>query len=215
MFKINGENNKVIIVAEDSSERLLSADDEMPGLSLEIRGNNNSIRLELPLNFGTGTSIRILNDNVTVEIGSSAFFNLSLLCSCGNGQVCKIKRNTIMVGVSISIGGNTGVYIGENCLFSDGPIYIMPCDGHSILDLHTDKIVNKPTAPIVIGNHCWIGNSCKIIRGASLPDNTIVGIGSVVNKSFTEEYTILAGVPAKVIKRERKWDMRNPYFLDI
>ncbi|MCC2644770.1 MAG: hypothetical protein K0R94_548, partial [Burkholderiales bacterium] len=72
--------------------------------------------------------------------------------------------------------------------------------------------VNVPS-PIVIGNHCWIGNSCKIIRGAKLPNNTIVGIGAIVNKVFAEEYTILAGVPAKIIKRGRKWHRKNPYLL--
>jgi acetyltransferase-like isoleucine patch superfamily enzyme len=212
-YKINGENNKILIVSESSSERVLAQDERLDGLTVEIRGNNNFIKLHCPINFDTGTRIRILNDNVKVEIGPTPFFNMSLLCSLGDGQILRIKKNTVMVNVSIFLEGNTGLYIGEDCLFSDGPVFIRPCDGHSILDVETGEVVNAPLAPIVIGNHCWIGNSCKLIRGAKLPNNTIVGMGALVNKAFEEEYTVLAGIPAKIIKRGRKWDSRNPYRL--
>jgi acetyltransferase-like isoleucine patch superfamily enzyme len=212
-YKINGENNKILIVSESGSEKFLAQNERLDGLTVEIRGNNNLITLHYPINFDAGTRIRILNDNVEVELGPTPFFNMSLLCSLGHGQTCRIKKNTVMVDVSIYLEGNTGLYIGEDCLFSDGPVFIRPCDGHSILDLETGKVVNAPEAPIVIGNHCWIGNSCKIIRGAKLPDNTIVGMGALVNKAFEEEYTVLAGTPAKIIKRGRRWDRRNPYRL--
>jgi acetyltransferase-like isoleucine patch superfamily enzyme len=210
-LKIDGENNKILIVSE-GAERFLSSDEVIDGLSLEITGNNNFIKLELPINFANGATIKILNDNAEIELGSSLLLGISLLCCHGNGQICKIKKNTVMVDVSILLVGNTELYIGEDCMFSEGPVYIMPCDGHSILDVETDNIVNIP-APITIGNHCWIGNSCKIIRGATLPNNTIVGIGAIVNKAFEEEYTILAGAPARVIKRGRKWHRKNPYLL--
>ncbi|MFN8769783.1 MAG: acyltransferase [Neisseriaceae bacterium] len=147
-----------------------------------------------------------------VVIEQSTFLGVSLLCCNGSGQVCKIKKNTVMVDVVIQLVGNTELHIGEDCLFSEGPVYIMPCDGHSILDVETGNIVNIPT-PMIIGSHCWIGNGCKIIRGAKLPDNTIVGAGAIVNKDFEEEYTIIAGIPAKIIKHGRKWDMKNPYQL--
>ncbi|MBP9742955.1 MAG: hypothetical protein KBD37_06325 [Burkholderiales bacterium] len=212
MLKINGENNKILIVSE-GFERFLSYDEAVEGLNLEIRGNNNFIRLELPINFVNGANIKIFNDNVKVIIEPSPFLGISLQCLHGNGQVCTIKKTTVMVDVVITLVGNTELQIGEECMFSEGPVYIMPCDGHSILDVQTNNIVNIPVAPIVIGNHCWIGNSCKIIRGAKLPDNTIVGIGAIVNKSFKEEYTILAGIPAKIIQRGRKWDKKNPYQL--
>lgn len=214
MVNINGENNKVLLI-ENGIERLLSNDDVIDGLSLEINGNNNFLQLELPIHFSNGANIKIFNNNVKVTIGQSPFLGISLLCCQGNEQICEIKKNTVMVDVVVQLVGNTELYIGENCLFSEGPIYIMPCDGHSILDVETDEIVNTPIAPIVIGDHCWLGNGCKIIRGTKLPHNTIVGAGAIVNKIFEEEYTILAGIPAKIIKRGRKWDMKNPYQLLI
>lgn len=212
LVNINGNNNKVVII-KDGIERYLSCDEVINGLNLEIHGNNNFLQLELPIHFANGANIKIFNDNVKITIGQSPFLGISLLCCQGNEQICEIKKNTVMVEVIVQLVGNTALYIGENCLFSEGPIYIMPCDGHSILDVETNEIVNAPETPITIGDHCWLGNSCKIIRGAKLSANTIVGTGAIVNKVFEEEYTILAGVPAKVIKRGRKWDMKNPYQL--
>lgn len=212
MVNIHGENNKVLIIS-DGVKRFLSHDEVIDGLNLEINGNNNFLQLELPIDFANGANIKIFNDNVKVLIEPSRFLGLSLLCCQGNAQICEIKKNTVMVDVVIQLVGNTALYIGENCLFSEGPIYMMPCDGHSILDVETDEIINIPVMPIMIGDHCWIGNGCKIIRGAKLPNNTIVGAGALVNKIFEEEYTILAGVPAKIIKRGRKWHMKNPYQL--
>ncbi|MEE1199266.1 MAG: acyltransferase [Christensenellales bacterium] len=52
---------------------------------------------------------------------------------------------------------------------------------------------------IIIGDNCFIGARTVIMRGVTLPPNTIVGAGSVVTKSFTEQRQIIAGNPARVI----------------
>ncbi|MFN8788590.1 MAG: hypothetical protein ACK5XF_04445 [Neisseriaceae bacterium] len=56
MLKIDGENNKILLVSE-GAERYLSPDEVIDGLNLEIKGNNNFIRLELPINFVSGANI--------------------------------------------------------------------------------------------------------------------------------------------------------------
>ncbi|MDD3265573.1 MAG: hypothetical protein PHC75_00150 [Burkholderiales bacterium] len=208
MINISGKNNKIIIISESGEKSLLNS--EIPNLNLEIKGNNNYLVIELPINFLDGTTIKILNDNTHVEIASSPYMKLMLRCSYGDGQICKIQKNTVMVDVAIYLEGKTELYIGQDCLFSYGPIYIRPCDGHSIIDLHTNDLLNKPNAPITIGDHCWISCGCQIIRGTSLPNNTIVGAGAIVNKKFTEEYTVIAGIPAKIINRNSKMGYKKP-----
>ena len=63
--------------------------------------------------------------------------------------------------------------------------------------------VNLPGEDVVIGNGCWIGMNTVILPGVTLGDNTIVGAGSVVTKSFKSGNCLIAGSPAKVIKRLR------------
>lgn len=52
---------------------------------------------------------------------------------------------------------------------------------------------------VVIGNDVWIGCNCLIIEGVKIGDGAIIGAGAVVTKDVPP-YSIVAGVPAKVIK---------------
>lgn len=54
--------------------------------------------------------------------------------------------------------------------------------------------------PITIGNDCWIGGRAVINPGVTLGDNVVVASGAVVTKSFPSN-VVLAGVPAKIIKK--------------
>ncbi|MDL2200408.1 DapH/DapD/GlmU-related protein [Halopseudomonas aestusnigri] len=54
---------------------------------------------------------------------------------------------------------------------------------------------------VIIGEGCWIGMNSVILPGVTLGDKTIVGAGSVVTKSFTEGGCIIAGNPARVIRK--------------
>ncbi len=54
---------------------------------------------------------------------------------------------------------------------------------------------------VIIGEKCWIGMNAMILPGVKLGNYTIVGAGSVVTKSFSEGNVIVAGNPAKIIKK--------------
>lgn len=54
---------------------------------------------------------------------------------------------------------------------------------------------------VVIGKKCWIGMNAIILPGVKLGDNTIVGAGSVVTKSFPDGNLVIAGNPAKIISK--------------
>lgn len=68
---------------------------------------------------------------------------------------------------------------------------------HSIYD--PDK--HDVPKDVVLGEKCWIGMNSIILPGVVLGNNTTVGAGSVVTKSFPEGNCVIAGSPAKIIKR--------------
>ena len=68
---------------------------------------------------------------------------------------------------------------------------------------------------IVVGNDVWIGSGAKVMSGVHIGDGSIIAANAVVTKDV-EPYTIVGGVPAKVIKKrfsdekiqileQRKW----------
>ena len=52
----------------------------------------------------------------------------------------------------------------------------------------------------VIGNDVWIGQNAVILPGVHIGDGAIIGANSVVG-SDVEPYTIVAGNPAKVVRK--------------
>lgn len=108
------------------------------------------------------------------------------------GKHCSINPYTI-------IYGHGGVVIGDNVLIA-GHCMIIP-NNH----IYVDK--NKPIATqggikkgIIIEDDVWIGHGCSILDGVIIGRGSIIAAGSVV-KSNIPPFSIVAGVPAKVIKQ--------------
>jgi acetyltransferase-like isoleucine patch superfamily enzyme len=79
--------------------------------------------------------------------------------------------------------------------------YIAPNVGF-ITSNHDPKNLNthKEGKEIRIGKNCWIGMNVILLPGTTLGNNTVVGAGSVVTKSYIEGNVIIAGNPAKIIR---------------
>lgn len=104
---------------------------------------------------------------------------------------------------SLNVFQNSGCYfqgfekitIGKNVWIAQNVGIITANHDLNNPDLHA------PGKPVVIGDKCWIGMNSVILPGVVLGDNTIVGAGSVVTKSFENGHCVVAGNPAKLIKR--------------
>lgn len=61
---------------------------------------------------------------------------------------------------------------------------------------------------MIIGNDVWIGSNAVILQGVTVGDGAIIGAGAVVTRSV-EPFTIVGGVPAKVIKKRFDSETEN------
>lgn len=108
------------------------------------------------------------------------------------GKNCKISSHTfICEGVHIG----DGVFVGHNVTFINDkiPRAVNP-DGS--LQTEADwKLVET-----FVKNGASIGSSATILCGVTIGENAIVGAGAVVTKDVPPN-TVVAGVPAKVIKK--------------
>ena len=206
---IHGTNNKIIL-KDDIKETEI---DTYNGIFIKINGNNNTVIIHKGL-IAKDINISLLNDNCRIEIFPSPWFsNVNIVCVNGNGQYVTIGENTSFAPfdrVQITVDDSNKVDIGADCMFSNH-VDIWATDGHAIFDINTNEVINKQKHPLKIGNHCWIGESCKITKNSVIPDNCIVGIASVVTKAFTKTNCIIAGNPATIKKDGINWVRSSTY----
>lgn len=67
---------------------------------------------------------------------------------------------------------------------------------------HTiDLALNRQSSqPIRIGDYCFVGTNCVLLGGSSLPDYSVLGAKSLLNKRYNETHRLYAGVPARPVQ---------------
>ena len=80
-------------------------------------------------------------------------------------------------------------------------------DVHTVTDL--DGNPKNYSDKIEIGNHVWIGKDVKIGKNTKISNDSIIGWASVVTKKFNESNVVLAGNPAKIVKKDVNWNFRD------
>lgn len=63
-----------------------------------------------------------------------------------------------------------------------------------------DSTIDKDRHLVEIGNDVWIGSGVKLLGGIHIGDGSVVAAGAVVCKDVPP-YTIVGGVPAKIIRK--------------
>lgn len=152
-----------------------------------LKGDNNIIRIGSNCNIN-GLNILMQGDNNEIIIGNKVFINGS-------------KYQPVIINAC----EGKSIQIGNDCIFSNN-IEIHTTDYHTICDYNMNRI--NLARDIVIGNHCWIGLQTTILKGSVLPDNTIVGAGSILTGTYSETNTIIVGSPTRIIKKNIYWDIR-------
>ncbi|MCL2035724.1 MAG: CatB-related O-acetyltransferase [Oscillospiraceae bacterium] len=103
------------------------------------------------------------------------------------GKFCQIAAGVefIMNGANHKMDGASSFpfYIFEGFEQDVPPLSVMPHKGDT-----------------VVGNDVWIGQNAVILPGVQIGDGAIIGANSVVG-SGVEPYTIVAGNPAKLIRK--------------
>lgn len=171
-------------------------------------GNNVSIGQPTPRVSVIGECRWSVDHDSQFCIGDNCrFFDHGVL-RVGSESECFIGNNcSFEHGYLISLMANTELRVG-NDLMASYNTFLFTSDGHPIFDINTGICLNAPTEihrKTVIGDHVWLGYDSTIIG-----KGTIIGAGSVVGaKSFVRgQYPnncIIAGVPAKIIKRDIAW----------
>lgn len=149
------------------------------------------------------TVFYIRGSNNTIEIGENAILDHDEIWIEDNDNQVILGANIhFYPQVQLACTEGKTIRIGDGCLFSSDIIF-RTGDSHSILDQNGHRA--NPAQDIEIGNHVWIGYRVLVQKGVKIADNSVVGTGAVVTKKFHEPNVILAGIPAKIVKRGTDW----------
>ena len=138
--------------------------------------------------------------NGTVAFGGKA--------SIGHGSKISV-RGDLKLGADFNMTAESTIVcakeirFGDDCLLS-WDILVMDTDEHPLYDKDNERI--NPDKPIVVGNHVWIGCKCVLLKGAEVPDNTVVAAGTLLTSSFSGDYQVIGGNPPTILKRDVRWE---------
>lgn len=127
-----------------------------------------------------------------------------LILIVGQNRKVVIGDNSTAMGVRL-LSRDCDVLIGSNCMFSR-EIEIRSTDVHKIYDLESGERLNLANKVLEISDHVWIGARALISKNVTIPKGSVIGAGSFVNKRFDQENTVIAGVPAKVVRENIRWE---------
>ena len=160
-----------------------------------------------------GKCINLREDKSLIQIGENTVILGELFLFAHGGKI-EIGKNCY-IGEKTRIRSANSIKIGNEVMISDD-VNIYDTDAHSlnyilrqkefmevvILNnlIKDAKDVDIQSAPVVIEDHVWIGFNVGILKGFTIGKGAIIGAGSVVTKDV-EPFTVVAGNPAKIIKR--------------
>lgn len=127
---------------------------------------------------------------VNIHVGKGCFVNYN--CTFLDVALITLGDN-VWIGANVTLATPNHPFIPEERLPADYP------DGNHDLEY---------ASPIVIKENCWICSSATICGGVTVGENSIIAAGAVVNKDVPPN-SIVAGVPAKVIRQIDEDDIMN------
>ena len=197
--------NSYTLIKQDGSK---IQNPQIDGLKINFRGTNNNIEIYEPCKFIK--SKIIVHNNCKIEIKSDSICqNMSAILTNNSKLFIGEKFDTRKIDISFLFSTNQTITIGDDCLIAkDATIKVS--DNHTIFEKDNPQNVLNPNQNISIGNHVWIADNVTILKGSRIPNNTIVGAKSLVNKPFEQEYTLISGSPAKIKKENINWDAKSP-----
>ena len=139
----------------------------------------NKMNIGKNISFGRDTRINFYDkeNDKKLYIGDGSYF---------------CNRVTILCGGKIVIGKNVLV-ASDVCFFAENH----SIDANSSVPYMKQDLKFKD---VYVGDGAWIGEKAIILPGVELGKRCVVAAGAVVTKSFPA-YSLVGGVPAKVIKK--------------
>lgn len=134
-----------------------------------------------------------------LEIGPNALLEPGVWITAPGSARVKIGTGTFL-NMGVMVAAERLVEIGDHCMLANG--CFVTDSSHRYDD--PQKPITwqgfESKGPTRIGDNCWLGANVVVTSGVNIGERCVVGANSVVSKDV-EPFTIVAGAPAKVLRK--------------
>jgi acetyltransferase-like isoleucine patch superfamily enzyme len=146
----------------------------------------------------SGSRITCTNESSTIKINAFTIIHPYAILDTGPGGSIIMGEYNTLNPFSI-LYGHGSLVLGDYVRIA-AHVVIIPAN-------HIFEDVTKPIARqgltkegIRIGTDVWIASGCQILDGVDIGSGSVIAAGSVVTRNVPE-FSVVAGVPAKVVKQ--------------
>ena len=170
-------------------------------------GTNIVLRHPKKISIGDNT---VIDDNCVLDakgegnngifIGRNVFIGRNSILYCQNGDIYIDDHTNI--GSNCQIFSAKFVKIGKKVLVGAYSYFVG--GGHKFDNINIPMIdQGREAKGIILKDDVWVGAGVKVLDGLIVNESSILGTGAVVTKDVPM-YSIVGGIPAKVIKDRRE-----------
>lgn len=105
-----------------------------------------------------GRLVMMVGPQAKLRIGDGVYFNENMMISC---------KSSVTIGQGCKFGPNVSIF-----------------DNNHRFDAQNGVSNEHTTAPVSIGEHCWIGAGAVILKGVTIGKNCVIGAGCVVTQDI-------------------------------
>lgn len=214
-LEIDGDNNSIVLgnSARFKNCRIRIHADREAG---NFRGNRNKLCLGEAGSYAN-TLIDCKGSDNSLSIGAKVYVLMSAEFFLeGYGCSIRIGEKTSIQSAVLSCNElETSIEIGEDSMISPMVVFSSG-DGHPIFKVDTFERLNLAKR-IATGKHVWFSANTRLMKGAQIGDNCVVGYGSFVNRPIKDEAghlacnALIAGTPAQIRRTGITWSRQLFY----
>jgi acetyltransferase-like isoleucine patch superfamily enzyme len=188
------------------SANWLLAPQDLPDTTIILDGNAANNIVVIGHGAALKGTIRLQSTDGFMVIAGNAGWQPCILdvrlSSPGNGFFlgAQCKSNGLNVIVE---GGDMHACIGDDCMFAWGAA-IRTSDLHGMVEMASGSWINRPES-VHLEPHVWMGQDSLALAGAHLGFGSVIGAKALVKRQVPR-YSIVGGVPARLLRSGVSWD---------
>jgi acetyltransferase-like isoleucine patch superfamily enzyme len=188
-----GERNRIVIAGDVLADGTGT---------ITLDGDDNEVVIE-PACILSGARIT-LGSRCTFRAGNLSRLNAVEVYARADGHVTIGTGNYFTWHTRLYLHEPGRIVIGNDCGIASGTLLTVS-DMHPIYDRTSGERINAPR-DVTVEDQVWISQDAALLKGAQVGRGSVIALRAVVTGAIPA-HCIAAGVPARVIRENIRWDV--------